>query len=140
MRRLLAVVGVSLLVTTPVQAHKPGICESERKAAVRYGTYLNKALRASVFGGDGVRYISRDLDLNGIGDVLDYLDKRFLPLAAKTNQMWAKYSLCIAKTNLEIVEQRLQQTIDEIGEDNRTQSCKVLLRAWTLCLRNEPIN
>lgn len=129
-----------LFIAAPLEAHKAGICESERKKALHFSGILTDALRASVFGGSGVRYISRDLDLNGIGDVLHYLDKRFLPLVAKTNQTWAKYMLCITEGNLREAEQKVQNSIDSIGRDNRELMCEPFLDAWSRCIRNRPIN
>lgn len=134
---ILAVFGILLLSAAPLQAHKTGICVSEQRTALRFSTRLREALRASVFGGDGIRYISRDLDLNGIGDVLEYMDKRFLPLVEKTNQMWAKHLVCILDAHMEEANRKIEKTI---RRDSRTQDCKPLLRAWTLCVRDEPIN
>ena len=137
MRRLLVVLALLLLVVTPVRAHKADLCVFEQKTALRFAARLKESLRSDAFGGDGIRYISRDLDLNGIGDLLEYMDERFLPLVHKTNQMWAKHLLCILDAHKEEAEQKIK---DAIERDSRAQDCKPLLTAWTLCLRNKPIN
>ena len=137
MRRLLASLALSLIVMMPARAHEASMCESEQKTALRFATKLKESLRSEEFGGDGIRYISRDLDLNGIGDLLEYMDKDFLPLVQKTNQMWAKHLLCILDAHKEEAERKIENAI---RRDSRAQDCKPLLTAWTLCLRNKPIN
>lgn len=138
LRTFLYLIAVVLVfISVSVEASTKLECERERNTAFNSNRAVEKALRASVFGGDGVRYISRDLDLNGIGDVLEYLDRRFLPLVARNNLNWAQYAKCISEKALKKAQRKIGERIQRI---DRQGDCNMLLHAWTRCLRDEPVN
>lgn len=126
-----------VFMSVSVEARTNLECEREWNTAFNSHRAVERALRASVFGGDGVRYISRDLDLNGIGDVLEYLDRRFLPLVARNNLNWARYAQCVSKKALDKAQQEIGKSIQRI---DRQGDCDMLLHAWARCLRDEPID
>ena len=137
MRRLFFVIGIAILMTSPIQAHESNKCNKEREAAIRVAKKLNIALRNSAFGNQGPYFIGRDIDLSGIGDLLDYLDKRFLPLVDKSNRLWMKFNLCLVQADYDEAMKKLEETIDRA---ERKEKCGMFLDAWTRCLRNDPIN